>query len=112
MGNPLTTIPPKVRQGLYLAYALVGLVLGGFQVAGLETIGDAKVVTCLAVLAYVGTALGFTAASNMPSYTDVAEGDAAPPDERGASDLVTVAVLFVGAVLLLVLLDALGLLGR
>lgn len=78
--NPLQQIPPAVRKWLYLAYAIVGLVLGGFQVAGQDTIADVSVIKCLAVLAYVGTALGFTAASNLPSYEDVVEGEASPPD--------------------------------
>jgi len=78
MTNPLSSIPPQVRRWLYVIYALVGLLLGACQVAGADTIFGADVTTCLAVLAYVGTALGLTAASNMPSYEDVVEGDDTP----------------------------------
>lgn len=76
MTNPLASIPPQVRRWLYVAYALIGLFFGACQVAGADTVFGADVTTCLAVLAYVGTALGLTAASNMPSYEDVVEGDA------------------------------------
>lgn len=105
MSNPFAMIPPKARQWLYLAYALIGLVLGGVQVYGLSHLGSLDVGKALEVLAYVGIPLGFTAASNMPSYEDVAEGDAAPPhDDRGAADAVTVLVVVVLVLLVLFLL--------
>lgn len=63
--NPLTSIPPKVRKVLYLVYGVVGLVLGAFQVAGVDAVGPVDVSTALAVYAYVGVALGFTAGSNV-----------------------------------------------
>lgn len=101
--NPFTAIPPKVRQGLYLAYACAGLILGALQVYGTEQLGDLDVSKCLEVLAYIGVPLGFTAASNTPSYQDVVEGDA-PRPERGAVDVVTILVVCLVVVLILVLL--------
>lgn len=99
--NPFTSIPPKVRQGIYLCYAVVGLILGALQVYGTEQVGSLDVSKCLEVLAYIGVPLGFTAASNVPSYEDVADGDA-PPPERGASALeVALVVLVVVAILVL-----------
>ncbi|TAJ21842.1 MAG: hypothetical protein EPO65_00650 [Dehalococcoidia bacterium] len=68
--NPLTSIPPKVRKGLYLVYAVVGLVLGALQVAGLDSLGSVDLSTALAVYAYVGVALGFTAGSNVDTPAD------------------------------------------
>jgi len=59
MGNPLTTIPPKVRQGLYLAYAVGGPVVAYCAAKGY--VGDAELV----LYASIGTALGLTAASNL-----------------------------------------------
>lgn len=57
--NPLSQIPPKVRQYVYLAFTVAGIALGALAVAGVDTgkAGD--------VLAYLGAALGITAASNV-----------------------------------------------
>lgn len=65
MPNPFTQIPATVRKWIYLAYGIVGLFLGGCQVIDVSTLGDFPVIKALALLAYVGTALGFTAASNV-----------------------------------------------
>lgn len=116
MNNPLTAIPPKVRQWLYLGYAVAGLLLGAVQVYGADTIFGLELVKLLGVLAYVGVALGFTAASNLPSYDDVVDGDLPPPQHRadtGQADLNTV-LLFVAlvvlvAVVVLILTPPLGL---
>lgn len=59
MGNPLTSVPPKVRQGLYLAYAAGGPVIAYCAAKGY--VGDAELV----LYASLGTALGLTAASNV-----------------------------------------------
>jgi hypothetical protein len=67
--NLLTSIPPKVRQALYLTYALVGVAFGAVQV-GLQTAEAGFPVwlkVALSVYAFLGTALGLTAASNTPS---------------------------------------------
>lgn len=65
MLNPLTQIPASVRKWLYLAYGVVGLVLGALQVADVQSLGDLSTDKALQVLAYVGLALGFTAAANV-----------------------------------------------
>lgn len=78
--NPLTALPPQVRTAFYWLYATVGVVLGGFQIAGATEILGADLTTTMAVFAYVGTALAVTAGSNVPSYADVVEGDVPPPD--------------------------------
>jgi hypothetical protein len=79
VSNPFASIPPKARQYLYLAYALVGLFLGGVQVYGLTHLGALDVGKALEVVAYIGIPLGFTAASNMPSFEDVVDGETPPP---------------------------------
>jgi hypothetical protein len=104
--NPLTALPPRVRQAFYVVAASVGLFLGACQVYDAHTLfgGAVDVDKALQVLGYVSVALGLTAASNLPSYEDVAEGDAAPPqidgrdnwiapDDRGEITLVGVLVV-------------------
>ena len=66
--SPLTgAISAPVREKLYLVYTLVGLVIGAIQVAYAATDGTPQpdwLTIALAVYAYVGIALGATAASN------------------------------------------------
>lgn len=65
--NPFTTIPADVRKWLYLAYGTAGLVFASivtYATAVGESIPD-WVTGASAVLVVVGTALGFTAASNI-----------------------------------------------
>ena len=57
--NPLTYLPAKYRRVAYGLYALAVVVVGALAVAGVGT-GKA-----LDVLAYLGVALGITAASNV-----------------------------------------------
>lgn len=54
---------PRLRRVLYTAYAIVGLVLGSTQVgySAAELGSPAWLVVALAVYAFVGTTLGFTA---------------------------------------------------
>lgn len=70
MSNPLQSIPPRVRQGLYVLYALAGLVIAVLPIYDVDVSREAQ------VLVIVGAAFGFTAASNTPSFKDVIEGDA------------------------------------
>lgn len=59
-------VPAPVRQKLYLGYALVGLILGGIQV-GYSSAGLGQPTWCTVVtgvFAFVGGALGLTAAAN------------------------------------------------
>ncbi len=65
MSNVLTDIvPARFRKYLYALYALAGLVTGALAVAGVD-VGKTP-----DVLAYVGIALGLTAASNTPAPAD------------------------------------------
>lgn len=67
--NVLTTIPPKVRTALYLGYALIGIGFGAVQV-GLQAAEAGFPVwlkVALSVYAFLGTALGLTAAVNVDS---------------------------------------------
>lgn len=96
--NLLTTIPPRVRQALYLGYALVGVSFGAIQV-GLQSADAGFPVwlkVALSVYAFLGTALGLTAASNTPDLKHRA-------DDRGLTSvgLVLLVVLVVVLVLLL-----------
>lgn len=88
MNSPLTGIfTPKVRRYVYAAYALAGLVLGCLQIAEVNTGKTPE------VLAYIGIALGATAASNAPSPERKVD------DQRGQGTL-----LYVLGVVVLVLL--------
>lgn len=57
-------IPAPFRKYLYAAYAVAGVITGAFAVAGADV---GKVPD---VLAYLGIALGLTAASNTKSTDD------------------------------------------
>jgi hypothetical protein len=102
--NPLTALPPRVRQAFYVVAASVGLFLGACQVYDAETLfgGAVDVDKALQVLGYVSVALGLTAASNLPSYEDVAEGDAAPPDHGEITLVGVLIVVLVVAVIFVV----------
>lgn len=70
--NPLTLIPDQVRKGIYVAYTAVGVAIGAVQVGYVAvnaTQPDALTIA-LAVYAYIGVALGLTAASNVQSSSD------------------------------------------
>ena len=57
----------RTRKITYTAYALVGLVLGAVQVgfSAAEAGQPVWLTVALAVFAFIGTALGFTAAGNV-----------------------------------------------
>lgn len=94
--NPLTNIlTPKLRGYLYAAYALAGIILGALTIADVHTGKTAD------VLAYIGVALGATAASNA-SPTPVAGKHQA--EQAGAVDVVTILLIAVLVVVLLILL--------
>ena len=67
MSNPLIDIvPAPVRKIAYAVYASVGIIFGCIQV-GISAAGGGQPVwlnVCLAIFAFLGGALGFTAASN------------------------------------------------
>ena len=68
--NPLTGIlSPAARKTLYTVCGTAGLLVGAIQVwcASTNSTQPSWVDGALAVLAYVGTGLGFTAASNVPT---------------------------------------------
>ena len=72
--NPFQSIPDSVRRRLYLTYGVAGLTLGSVTAyttaVGTDTprwVGGAS-----AVLVVIGTALGFTAASNVTPQVTVA----------------------------------------
>lgn len=56
--NPLTNIPAVWRRRVYVAFALVGVVVGTADAGGFN------VGTVPAMLGYLSVALGITAASN------------------------------------------------
>lgn len=62
-------IPPKVRGPIYSGYAVVGLGLGATQVGYAAAQADQPVwlTVALAVFAFLGTGIGYTAASNTPA---------------------------------------------
>lgn len=68
-------LTPEVRKPIYAIYAVLGLILGATQVAfsAAEAGQPVQLTVALAVYAFVGTALGFTAASNTPTGRHRAE---------------------------------------
>lgn len=104
--NPLTALPPALRNTFYWLYAVCGVVLGAFQVAQQNEIFGLDLIKTMAVFAYVGTALAITAGSNVPSYQDVVEGEAEPPNlpERGAIDTATAVLVCIVVLLVLLIL--------
>lgn len=103
--NPLQAIPPKIRLWLYVAYGLAGLAVG--SVATYCAATDQGVPTWVAGVSAVlvgplAAAFGGIAASNLPSYQDVREGDAPPPRNEGGYLSLIVGVLL--ALILLVVL--------
>lgn len=66
-------MPAHVRRVLYVVFAVVGLALGAAQVGyGAAEAGQPTWLTvALAVYAFVGTGLGFTASANTPTRPGV-----------------------------------------
>lgn len=62
-------IPAKVRGVIYSVYAVVGLALGATQVgyAAANAGQPVALTVALSVFAFVGTGIGYTAASNTPA---------------------------------------------
>ena len=68
MANPLQGIfGPGARKALYTAYSLIGLVVGGIQAAfgSVSAASPDWLKVTLSVYAFLGTAIGATAASNV-----------------------------------------------
>lgn len=66
--NPLAD-KPSLRKKIYSAFWLVGLLLGAIQVgyASDEGADPDWIVPALAVYAFVGTGVGYTASQNTPA---------------------------------------------
>lgn len=78
MSNTLTNIvSPQTRKIVYAVFAVVGLLLGSLQVwfATVEGTQPDALTGALAVFAFLGTALGSTAASNTDPYGYDDDGD-------------------------------------
>lgn len=101
--NPLATIPPAARKTVYAVYATLGLALGAVQVgySAAEAGQPTWLTVALAVFAFVGTAIGATAATNTPTARTAFR------DDRGATDVWVVVVV---VLLVLILLAVLGVL--
>ena len=74
-------LPGHVRKYVYLVYAVLGVVLGGFQVGFLSASTEQPtwIVVALAVYGFVGTALGLTAAANIHRSEDDYYAPTYPP---------------------------------
>ena len=107
--NPLVGIlSPAARKTLYAVYGLAGLCVGAVQVwcASTSAHQPSWVDGGLAVLAYIGVALGFTAASNVPTPdTDEPGGDG----EAGHINALEAALLVLVVIVILMLLSGHGL---
>lgn len=103
-------LPPAQRRIAYVVFALLGVAVGAIQVGygAAETSQPTWLTVALAVYAFLGGALGMTAASNTPTPQH-------RRDDTGAIDLrdvlVLVLIVFV-VVAILALLGALGPIGR
>lgn len=71
--NPLTYIPATVRQYVYVGYAVTGVLIGATQAGYLaaQAAQPVALTVALGVYAYLGIALGFTAASNVHAEAEV-----------------------------------------
>jgi hypothetical protein len=85
-------IPAAWRKPIYAVYAVVGVVLGAWQIA--QSPAPGWLITALTVYGFVGGALGVTAASNV---------HVAKRREDGAADvgLILLVLTLIGVVLLL-----------
>lgn len=82
MVGVLQSIPAKLRQVIYGAFVTIGVLLGAIQVgiASLNSGGQPDWLTAaLVVYAYLGTALGFTAAVNVTSASQPKPAPNNPP---------------------------------
>ena len=79
MTNPLVYVGDRTRLTIYLILAIIGLALGATQVgyASIEAAQPDWLTIGLAVYAFLGGGLGFTAAT----HTGPGETDLTPPPE-------------------------------
>ena len=70
----MLAIPSRYRTTVYAVYATLGVLVGSVQVAyaAAEAGQPTWLTVALAVYAYVGGAIGYTAATHVPSAPDVA----------------------------------------
>ena len=90
--NPFVAIPANVRKWLYLAYGTVSLALAAVTTynAALRQDSPDWITGAAAVLVVIGTALGFTAASNITPATAVLDAKSPTGESAGSeSDLPT-----------------------
>ena len=95
--NYTPAIPPSVRTKLYLAYSVLGVVLGAVQVgfATVEAPFPPWLKITLAVFVFLGGAIGYTAASHTPAGTNELQLNEA--GEVGVVTLVAIVLILVGA---------------
>ena len=99
MTNPLTNLPPRLRLAAYTILGLAALALAAYKASEGDWVEFAVLL--------LGS-LGFgTSASNVPSYRDVVEGDAPPPDELGQVPWNTIIGALVVVFLVVVILSLL-----
>lgn len=79
MSNPLSYVGDRSRLTIYLILAIIGLTLGAAQVgyASIEAAQPDWLTIALAVYAFLGGGLGFTAAT----HTGPGETDLTPPSD-------------------------------
>lgn len=77
-------LPPKVRTGLYVSWAIAVLLLGVLEWFGLASIGSVTIDKLQEGLNYVGAPIGLIAAGNSPAATAAAarrRDDVAPLED-------------------------------
>ena len=104
--NLLSEIPARVRKIIYVTFTLIGVAFGATQVAYASVEGASQpdwLTVALVVYAYIGTALGLTAASNTPAPEEHGK------HEKGAVNWALAIIVAVVALLALLLLVRPGL---
>jgi hypothetical protein len=106
--NLLTDIPPNVRLAAYLTAWLTGTLSQGTAVVWAAVAAASPdvsmpmwLVITAAALGFITSQLNLLARANVPSYEDVVDGEAAPPDERGAANWFQITVVILLGLLVL-----------
>jgi protein-S-isoprenylcysteine O-methyltransferase Ste14 len=113
MVGVLQSIPAKLRQIIYGAFVTIGVLLGAIQVGNASINNGSQpdwLTAALVVYAYLGTALGFTAAVNVTSESlpRPAPDNPRHHDERGrVRDPLSIVIVGTCVLFLLILVSIL-----
>lgn len=105
---------PGVRWWVYVVFALIGLALGGTQVgyAAADAGQPTWLTVALAVFGFLGTAVGFTAASKVPTTRTTTAYVGEHRDQAGQSGVHLALVIVAAVVAAWIVIEVLQLLLR